>query len=109
MEYCVKITDNAIQQMQDITEYIAMELMAPDTADRWLTHMENEVRGLGFMPERIPLIEEKAWRAMGIRKLVVDNFLVYFHVDEMEKTVWVTAIVYGGRDQKYVLTNMPLE
>jgi len=33
----------------------------------------------------------------------VKNFLVYYWIDENHKTVWITAIVYGGRDQLNVL------
>ncbi len=35
----------------------------------------------------------------GICKMPVKNFLVYFSVDDEKKAVWITAVIYGWRDQ----------
>ena len=45
----------------------------------------------------------------GIRRVVVENFLVYFWIDEPQDIVWVTAIVYGRRDRIAALMDMPLQ
>jgi toxin ParE1/3/4 len=29
----------------------------------------------------------------------IDNFIVYFRINEDTATVWITAVVYGKRDQ----------
>ena len=60
------------------------------------------------MPSRYPPIEEEPWHTKGIRKMPVKNFLVYYLVDEEKKTVWVTAVVYGRRDQTAALLDMSL-
>ena len=38
----------------------------------------------------------------------VKNFLVYYLVDEEKKVVWITAVIYGRRDQIVALLNMSL-
>lgn len=38
----------------------------------------------------------------------VENFLVYYWVNEEAMTVWITAVVYGRRDQLDQLQRMPL-
>lgn len=38
----------------------------------------------------------------------VKNFIVYYFPDEKTYTVWVTAVVYGRRDQLAALKNMPV-
>jgi hypothetical protein len=49
------------------------------------------------MPGRFPLTEEEApWRSKGIRRAVVENFLVYFWIDEPQDIVWVTANCVTG-------------
>ena len=45
----------------------------------------------------------------GIRKLSVKNYLVYFWVNEEQKQVQITAVVFGRRDQRNVLQNMKYE
>ena len=37
----------------------------------------------------------------------VKNFIVYYYADDETKTVWVTAVVYGRRDQLNALKDMP--
>jgi len=40
-----------------------------------------------------------AWLAeMGIRKVVIKNYLILYRVDESKQTVYVLRIVYGGRN-----------
>ncbi len=101
--------DNAIRQMQDTAAYISKELSAPETAARWLDKMEKEIASLDYMPKSIPLIDEEPWRSNGIRKTTVDNFLIYFWIDDTALVVWVTAIVLGRRNQKDVLESMSLQ
>jgi toxin ParE1/3/4 len=68
--------------------------------------MKREIASLASMPCKIPLTEEEPWRSQGVHKMPVKNFLVYFWVDENTKQVWVTAVVYGGRDQWEQLRRM---
>ena len=39
----------------------------------------------------------------------VKNFLVYYWIDEENKSVTVTAVIYGRRDQLAALASMPQE
>lgn len=55
------------------------------------------------------LTEEEPWHSMGIHRMTVGEYLVYFWIDEPEKKVQVTAVVYGRRDQREQLANMEME
>ena len=70
--------------------------------------MKKQIAGLEFMPERAPLVSEEKWRSQGIRKLTVKNYLVYFRVDDSNRTVWITAVVNSRRSQPEQLEAMPL-
>ena len=106
MEYEVKITPYALQQMQAIVRYISATLQSPETAARWLDTIKTELASLSSMPARIPLTEEEPWHSRGIHKMVVKNFLVYFWIDTDYLCVWVTAVVYGRRSQQRQLEQM---
>ncbi len=73
----------------------------------WADTLQREIEKLDSMPARYPLTEEEPWRTKGIRKMSVRNFLVYYLIDEEAKTVWVTAVLYGGRDQITALPELP--
>ncbi len=61
------------------------------------------------MPLRYPLVNEEPWRTEEIHKMSIENFIVYYWVDDAHSTVWVTAVVYCRRDQLSVLRDMPKE
>ena len=107
MDYSVKLTPHAIVQIQQTIAYISKVLLVPEAAAAWADYLQKEIATLDSMPARYPLTEEEPWRSKGIRKMSVKNFLVYYLIDEVKKTVWITAVVYGRRDQLNVLKNMP--
>lgn len=107
MRYKVRLTVQAISQIEETMRYIAEVLLEPGTAQKWVDTLEREIAGLDTMPLRCPLTEEEPWRTQGIHKMIVKNFLVYYYVDEESKMVWVTAVIYGRRDQIAALTDMP--
>ena len=106
MEYRVTLTPQAIEQIHQTALYIAQTLQEPQTAKHWTDLLYKEIAGLNFMPSRYPLTDEEPWRTNGIHKMPVKNFLVYYLIDEENKSVSVTAVIYGRRDQLTALTNM---
>ena len=109
MAYKVNLTDYAVEQLREINRYIAQSLLSPDVASQWMQHIKKELASLDSLPNRYPLAEEEPWHTEGIRKMIVKNFLVYYWVEEEKKTVWVTAVVYGRRDQVLELRKMPVD
>ena len=107
MRYEVKLTEQAFEQIEETVQYISKTLLEPEIARKWADTLQNDIKNLEYMPSRYPLTEEKPWHAEGIRKMHVKNFLVYYLIDEKKKTVWVTAVIYGRRDQISALLDMP--
>lgn len=106
-EYSVNLTEYAIEQMEEIVEYISKTLKEPDAAKKWSLKIQKAVSALNEIPLRFPLIDKEPWYSENIRKMTVGNFIVYYWTDEEHLTVWITAVVYGGRDQLFALKNMP--
>ncbi|MBQ9793601.1 MAG: type II toxin-antitoxin system RelE/ParE family toxin [Clostridia bacterium] len=107
MAYQVKLTPNAIRQLQDTLVYISQTLQAPDVARRWSKRLESRIASLCEMPFRYALVEEDPWHGEGVRKMPVENFIVYYWADDRSSTVWVIAVIYGKRDLRSALRNMP--
>lgn len=107
-KYTVKITAQAQEQLREIMSYIRFTLQSPGTALKMLNTLEAEITSLDQLPNRIPLTEEEPWHSQGIHKMVVKNYLVYFWVNEAEKKVQVTGIIYGRRDRRHQLCNMDM-
>lgn len=109
MEYTVKMSAHATQQILEAVSYISKSLREPETAKRWTTYLQKEISALDRMPARYPLTDQEPWRSKGIRRMMVKSFIVYYLILEDDKTVWITAVIYGRRDQINALQNMPME
>ncbi len=108
MRYEVKLTVQAIGQIEEAVQYISKILLEPETARKWADTLQCEIEKLDTMPSRYPLTDEEPWHTKGIRKMPVKNFLIYYLVNEKKKAVWITAVIYGRRDQIAALLDMSL-
>ena len=107
MEYEVRITLQA--HLCEIRDYIAQKLLAPEAAKSTVQRSGTVMAALSKMPKRVPLVEEEPWRSEGVRVRAVKNFLIYFWVNEAEKTVQIIAVIYARRDQTSVLSQLDLQ
>ena len=98
MIFHVAYSAEARQDLRDIYEYIAYELLVSETAAGQTERIMKAIRSLEQMPMRHRLYEEEPWYSQGLRVLPVDNYLVFYLPDENSATVNIIRIMYGGRD-----------
>ena len=96
--YSVVYSPEALNDLKDIYAYIAQKLLVPDTVLNQVNRIRKEIRSLDFMPSRYALVDWEPWKSMGMHKVPVDNFAVFYTVDSNSMTVVIIRIVYGGRD-----------
>ena len=70
-----------------------------------LAAFRKEVRSLDFMPARYALAHWEPWHSMKMHQLPVDNFIVYYLVDDEKRAVTVVRIFYGGRDIEEIINS----
>ena len=100
MIFNVVYSSEARQDLRDIYEYIAYELLEPDTAAGQTNRIMKAARSLEQMPMRYTRYEEEPWHSQGLRFLPVDNYLIFYLPDETNNIVNIIRIMYGGRDVK---------
>ena len=96
--YTVSYSGDALNDLREIYTYIANELLVPETAAAQVGRIRKEVLSLYFMPARYALVEWEPWHSMGMYQFPVNNFIVYYLVDDEAGTVTVVRVFYGGRD-----------
>lgn len=101
--YKVVYSPEAVNDLKDIYAYIAYELLTPDTARNQVNRIRKEIRSLDFMPARYALVDWEPWHSLGLHRLPVDNFIVFYLADDASGTVTVIRIVYGGRNLEHIL------
>ena len=75
MRYEVRLTAQAIEQIQEIVRYISHILLVPETARKWADTLQSEIAKLDFMPIRYPLTEEEPWHKKEYVKCLLRTFL----------------------------------
>lgn len=88
---------------------LTYDLQAPQAARHLILELKKQVVSLGYMPKRNPLVSEKKWSDQGVRKIIVNNFIMYYWIDEKQHIVYITAIVYEKRNQLKELGKMKMD
>ena len=101
--YSVVYSPKAMDDLREIYSYIAFTLMVPKTAEKQINRIRKRVRSLDFMPSRYPFVDWEPWKSMGMHKVPVDNFVIYYTVNEDICTVTVIRIFYSGRDAANII------
>ncbi len=94
-DYQIKFTNNARKDLEEIFDYIAVTLKAPDTALKLIDEVETAVNTLTAMPFRCPERKIGMYANKGYRQLFVKNFTVIFRVDESGGNVIVVTVRYS--------------
>jgi toxin ParE1/3/4 len=98
LNYYVKILPSAIEDLQQIYNYIAYELQSIINAENQLNRIQEEISKLDFMPESFRLYEKEPWKSRGLRFFSVDNYIVFYVINNNAKEVNVLRVLYGRID-----------
>ncbi len=96
--YSIVITQPAEDDLQGIADYIAKELREPSIAQHVVATNGEAIIALEQMPLRNALVSDEKLAIQSIRKLMVDNYIVFYVVSVENKTVTIVRILYGKRD-----------
>lgn len=88
----------ARKDMLEIVRYISRELQNPDAADRLAGELVNAVEGVLLFPYATPTYQPIRPLKHEYRKILVQNYLMFYWVDEEKKLVTVARVVYAKRD-----------
>ena len=94
--YIVEIIEDALSDMEELYNHIAKKLHAPDTAARQYERIADAILKLDTFPERFEVIDSEPENSRGIRKMVIDNFLICYIVGD--EVVTVLAVLYGASE-----------
>ena len=103
--YDIIYSPQAFLDLTGLYEYIRFTLEVSKTAEKQVNHIRNAVRSLETMPMRYPLVGWEPWCSKGIRRVLIDNYTVFYQVDENKTTVTIIRIFYSGRNIENIVNN----
>lgn len=95
-QYVVEITDEALADMEQLYNHIAYVLLAPENAMGQYNRIAEEILKLDKFPERFRIMESEPESSKGMRRMLVDNYSVFYVIEE-DKVI-VTDVLYSGSD-----------
>ncbi len=98
MKFEVELTERADRDLRNIFLYIAVDLSAPENAERQINRLWDAILSLDELPERYRRYETEPWHSLGMRVLPIDNFVILYIPYLEEKAVRIVTVMYGGRD-----------
>lgn len=102
-EWKVILSPDFKSEVRGIHSYIANTLLVPETALKQIRRIIDAVKSLNEMPLRFSLYEKEPWHSRGLRKLPVDNFVVFYWPNEKTNEVVVFHVFYGGQNIENIL------
>lgn len=100
MIYSVEISGQAEKDLKGIYEYISFVLFSPVNVAKQLQQIITAISKLDYMPERYRKYEKEPWRSRGLRQMPVNNYIIFYTVNDQTHIVTVTAVMYKKRDHE---------
>ncbi|MGE5474881.1 MAG: type II toxin-antitoxin system RelE/ParE family toxin [Ignavibacteriales bacterium] len=97
-KYNIQITEPAENDLHQIRNYISEELLESAVANRIINKIGEAIFTLEEMPVRNAIVSDKRLAAQGIRKILIENYIVFYIVSEENKMVTVLRILYCRRN-----------
>lgn len=97
-EYDVILYPKAIQQIQAIYSYIALEKTDPDMATQQTDRIQSAILSLKTFPQRHQNRIIGTYANKGYKQLLVDHYVAIYRIDEEKKKVYVEAVHYQGKN-----------
>ena len=98
MAYKVKITQSFEDDLAAVLEYISQKLYNSTAARRLLINTEEKISLICENPLIFPLYHDDKLAEKGYHYVPIANYLIFYRIDEYDKTVFITRFLYGGQN-----------
>ena len=100
-KYNIEYSKESKQDLIDIKQYIKYHLQEPLIAQKLISKIKTEIDSLKDNPELYSIIDDDVIKRLEIRKLIVDNYIVFYRV--CGNNIYVDRVLYGRRDYMRIL------
>lgn len=98
-----RLTEKADADLDNIVQYIAVELANPQAASEFLDKLQAAIEETRSFPESGAPVVNEYLPDTAVRKKLVGNYILYYLPDSAKRTIYVLRIVYGRRNMDEIL------
>lgn len=103
MSYSIIISQKAEKDIIEAADYIEFILHNPKAADDLLDKVTEAIENLSVMPAKFGILDEPVLKAWGIRGFSINNYLVFYRINEAAHAVHIVRFLYEKRNWKSIL------
>ena len=95
-KYNIEYSKESKQDLIGIKQYIKYNLQESEIAEKLISKIRKEINDLKDNPEIYTIIDDDIIRKLEIRKLIVDNYIIFYRIKDND--IQIVRIMYGRRN-----------
>lgn len=95
-KYNIEYSKESKEDLIGIKQYIKYNLQEPEIANKLISNIKKSIKTLKDNPEIYTIIDDEMIRKLDIRKLIVDNYIVFYRIKD--DSIEIVRIMYGRRN-----------
>lgn len=96
MEYKIKFTEKFLEDIEDICKYICRKLKSDKAANALRIKVIRNIENLAIAPKMYSKLEISDRLKMKFRKMIIDNYVIIYTIDESKKNIYISHMYYSG-------------
>jgi plasmid stabilization system protein ParE len=105
-KYRYKLTERAVNDLDDVIYYISSELSNPSAAANFMETLQNTIENICNFPESGSRVINEFIPNENIRRVLLNNYIMYYMPDIDSEMIYILRIVYAHRDMNKILKNI---
>ena len=95
-KYNIEYSKESKQDLIGIKQYIKYNLQEPEIAKKLISKIRKEINSLKDNPEVYAIIDDDIIKKLEIRKLIVDNYIVFYRIKD--NNIQIVRVMYVRRN-----------
>lgn len=95
-KYNIEYSKESKQDLIRTKQYIKNNLQEPEIAEKLISKIRKEINTLKNTPEIYAIIDDDIIKRLEIRKLIVDNYIVFYRIKG--NNIQIVRVMYGRRN-----------
>ena len=95
VKYSFSYSEHEKDDLYSIFEYIAVNLSNIKAANDLFIDINSAIDDLCTFPNSAPIMDNEYIFKKGIRKKLVDNYLILYYPDDLKKVIVIVRIIYA--------------
>ena len=106
--YGYQLTSRAVDDVNDIVSYLSVELGNPAAATGFMDLLQSAIAEIRAFPQSGPRVANEFLPSNQVRKIVINNYVMYYQPHPETEMISILRVVYGKRDINEILKKLEL-